>query len=392
MGSAVSLRDKPAKPGERGIEIPTLKFTVKPQCEALRSGACTLLDLQCVSRFGIKIVRISETERGRTISSKDYPDARASLKAGYEVWVLPHLAENVIIEDVNTVALTLLQSFDLIYTVEDDSVHVREGTRLSEFMRHFNLCNQDLKVDYLPGCTVTYIRPRAASICTRPFAEHVLLHLAKAYWMSNSQTAFACLLRRQGIVQEDRLVLQVLNMRNNFAISPIAVVHGGCGPRGLWELPEKTSTILCPGDRLVFLPPAPLEENRFNERIASLNDETRSLTLRCAERSLDDANLFPGSAVKHGEPEVFPVPVSAKPKAQPKRKRPTRRGRGGSKKQNVTQGHGGSGAADAADAADRGDHEDDEDQHSQASIALTWHNSDDQSIFHHGLMQGNNAI
>ena len=236
---------------------------------------------------------------------------------GYEVWVLPHLAENVIIEDVNTVALRLLQSFvawlksvwhlswlcrgrsrqksaihfeathkkkkppgkgnnqwrrdaltgiceslqpdakDLIYTVEDDSVHVREGTRLSKFMRHFNLCNEDLKVDYLPGCTVTYIRPTAASICTRPFAEHVLLHLAKAYWMSNSQTAFACLLRRQGIVQEDRLVLQVLNMRNNFAISPIAVVHGGCGPRGLWEVPEKTSTILCPGDRLIFLPPAP---------------------------------------------------------------------------------------------------------------------------------------
>ena len=265
---------------------------------------------------------------------------------------------------------------DLIYTVEDDSVHVREGTRLSEFMRHFNLCNEDLKVDQLPGCTVTYIRPRAASICTRPFAEHVLLHLAKTYWMSNSQRAFACLLRRQGIVQGDRLVLQVLNMRNNFAISPIAVVHGGCGPRGLWELPEKTSTILCPGDRLIFLPPAPLEENRFNERIASLNDETRSSTLRCAERSLDNPNLFPGSAVKHGEPEVFS-------KAQAKRKRKTRRGRGGSKRQ-------GQGGSDAADAADTGDHEDD-DQQSQASN-VTWHNQDNRSNLHPSLgMQGSNA-
>lgn len=198
--------------------------------------------------------------------------------------------------------------------------------------------------------------------------------------MSNSQTAFACLLRRQGILQEDRLMLQVLNMRNNFAISPIAVVHGGCGPRGLWELPEKTSTILCPGDRLIFLPPAPLEENRFNECIASLNDETRSLTLRCAERSLDNANLFPGSAAKHGEPEVFPVP-SAKPKAQAKRKRPTRRGRGGSKK----QVHGGSGGSDVvdADAADRGDHEND-DQQSQASI-VTWHNQDNLSNLHPSL-------
>ena len=91
MGTAVSLRDEPAQQGERGIEIPTLKFTVKTQCQALQSGACTLLDLQCVSRFGIKIVRISETERGRTISSKDYPDARASLKAGSLLALCFHL-------------------------------------------------------------------------------------------------------------------------------------------------------------------------------------------------------------------------------------------------------------------------------------------------------------
>ena len=33
---------------------------------------------------------------------------------------------------------------------------------------------------------------------------------------------------------------------------PHEVVHGGCGLKGLWELPEKTYTILHPGDRLIF--------------------------------------------------------------------------------------------------------------------------------------------
>ena len=42
-------------------------------------------------------------------------------------------------------------------------------------------------------------------------------------------------------------------MRNEFKISPLAVVHGGLGSLGLWELPESTKTILCPRDRLMLL-------------------------------------------------------------------------------------------------------------------------------------------
>ena len=45
------------------------------------------------------------------------------------------------------------------------------------------------------------------------------------------------------------LVLKILNMRNTFAISSLAVIHGGKGAAGLWEVPETTRTILCPGDR-----------------------------------------------------------------------------------------------------------------------------------------------
>ena len=41
-------------------------------------------------------------------------------------------------------------------------------------------------------------------------------------------------------------------MRINFSISPVAVVHGGRGLCGSWELPETTETVLYPGDRLMF--------------------------------------------------------------------------------------------------------------------------------------------
>lgn len=219
-----------------------------------------------------------------------------------------------------------------IYKVQADSVEVEEGTGLSSFMEEFNLLPEDLDVNYLPGRMVTYRGSRAASICTRPFAEHLLLQLRKAYWMSyisGYQPAFACWLQRLGIVQEGEFVLSVLSMRNNFFISPLAVIHGGDGSRGLWELPERTTTILCPQDRLIFLDTTPLEEAAFKACIEKLNEKESLLKLDCVKKSLDDANLFPCSAVE-------PKPKAAASKAAPKRKRPTRRGRGGSKRKAQT--------------------------------------------------------
>ena len=61
------------------------------------------------------------------------------------------------------------------------------------------------------------------------------------------------------------LVLKILNMRHTFAISPLAVIHGGEGAAGEWEVPETTRTILCPGDRLIFIEPHRLEEEKFQE-------------------------------------------------------------------------------------------------------------------------------
>lgn len=59
------------------------------------------------------------------------------------------------------------------------------------------------------------------------------------------------------------LVLKILNMRPTFAISPLAVIHGGKGAAGLWEVPETTRIILCPGDRLIFIEPHPEDGKKF---------------------------------------------------------------------------------------------------------------------------------
>ena len=162
--------------------------------------------------------------------------------------------------------------------------------------------------------------------------------------------------------------------RNNFAISPIAVVHGGCRLRGLWELPEKTTTVLCPSDRLIFLPPPPLEKDKFEDCISKINNNEHfhETELRSAERSLY-LNLFPGSMAS--EPEVFSKP---KAKAKPKAKRRTRRGRGGSKRNDT-------------DVPPRDDpHGPDEDDQSDESEPLTARNDDNQPNLHPevGLQMG----
>eukprot|EP00438_Fugacium_kawagutii_P021606 Skav212190 [mRNA] locus=scaffold754:561324:564057:- [translate_table: standard] len=331
-----------AEPGTLGIQIPALKFTVKENCRALTvEGSRTLVDLQCARRFGIKIVGISVRGDEGTLSSRNYPGAKDVLKAGYECWVLPFLANYIMIDDADSLALRLSEAYEHIYKVQADSIEVEQGTGLFSFMEEFNLSPKDLNVNYLPGRMVTYKGSRAASICTRPFAEHFLLQLRKAYWMSyisGYQPAFACWLQRLGIVQEGEFVLSVLNMRNNFFISPLAVIHGGDGWRGLWELPERTTTILWPQDRLVFLDTTPLEEAAFKACIEKLNEKESLLELDCVKKSLDDANLFPGSAVEpKPDANLFRgSAVEPKPKAaaaSKARKRPTRRGRGGKKRQ-----------------------------------------------------------
>jgi len=65
------------------MKIPTLKFTVKKDCEALKKGRNTLETLKSTSRFGVKIVKISEVRPHRAKGKKDdFPDRESRLEKG----------------------------------------------------------------------------------------------------------------------------------------------------------------------------------------------------------------------------------------------------------------------------------------------------------------------
>ena len=112
-------------------------------------------------------------------------------------------------------------------------------------------------------------------------------------------------------------LLLELNMRHNFDISPVAVIHGSCGTEdlsGSWELPEKRSTIVFPRDKLIFLREKE-HDCELYECTSKLSDEEFLSKLTVVELPLD------GEA----DADALEVPAS-------RSKRPTRRGRGGDKR------------------------------------------------------------
>ena len=46
------------------------------------------------------------------------------------------------------------------------------------------------------------------------------------------------------------------------------MIHGGEGAAGDWKVPETTRTILCRGDRLIFIEPHPDVEKKFQNCVA----------------------------------------------------------------------------------------------------------------------------
>lgn len=106
-------------------------------------------------------------------------------------------------------------------------------------------------------------------------------------------------LEKLGIKKEGgRDVLLALNMRNNFGISPIAIVHND-GDQDVLEIPERTSTILSPGDQLVFLMPDSAQ--------GTAQGITKCMyTLNQGELKIEELPLGQGAAV-HKVVKVLPV-------------------------------------------------------------------------------------
>ncbi|CAK9070751.1 unnamed protein product [Durusdinium trenchii] len=291
------------------IEVPTLQFTVKADCPALSKGPVKLKVLHSTGRFGIKIVRICGKAKDRTFQYpiRDYPDAEDELDEGYDCWMMPHLLNSVeLTDEAGRGASRLLQAYEHIYQIDPKTkrICVQEGGHegLMEFMHELDLQEEDLTCDFLPARPIPYTSSRAASICTEPFAENLVLHLRKLYWMSACQPALESIFQHLGMLEERKLGLRVLNMRHNFKISPIAVVHGGRETLGWWDLPEKTTTILCPGDRLIFLVPShELADADFKNSIERLNCDL-SPTTGTSEQSLEDGDLSGFSMVKPVKP------------------------------------------------------------------------------------------
>ena len=138
---------------------------------------------------------------------------------------------------------------------------------LRGFMEEFSLKDEDLELDMLPCCAepfCKYQRETAASVCTVPFAQNRL-----------EEEKDPQVLERLRSKESGKVELLALNMRHNFRVSPVAVMH--CGPKEfLFEIPETVRTILYPNDCLVFLESDPGDINQsmqnLNKGILELED------------------------------------------------------------------------------------------------------------------------
>lgn len=311
------------------MKIPTLKFTVKKDCEALKKGRNTLETLKSTSRFGVKIVKISEVRPHRAKGKKDdFPDRESRLEKGFHVWILPHLSARVRLSakdnkilDEKQVWKVFLTAYELenIYTIDAtkrNAVKVPAGDKdgrsdtervlqadLRGFMNEFSLDDEDLELEKFacaaePFCK--YELETAASFCTFPYAKKRLEEEMNPQLLDR--------LRKKG-----RVELLALNMRHHFGVSPVAVMHQpNKNDEYLVEIPETVWTILHPNDHLVFLESDVHTMKEIKESMQMLNKGIREWK---------DHELEGGGVVR----EVLTVEKVDLPEPPP------RRGRGGSK-------------------------------------------------------------
>lgn len=213
---------------------------------------------------------------------------------------------------------------DIFTVLDNKSVQVK-GEKLLAFMEHFKLEDSDLSLDWLPARVVTYRGSTAATICTHIEAKEVLREKQRKYVSLKSSELRQKYLddkASEGVYREADgcFVLLELSMRHKFKISPVAVVHRS---RGSWELPEKRSTIVFPRDQLIFLHQQD-HESEFDECTSKLSDDHFLSTLNVVLLPID------AQADLGGDPDAD---ASEVPSSSLRSKRPTRRGRGGSKKE-----------------------------------------------------------
>ena len=114
------------------------------------------------------------------------------------------------------------------------------------------------------------------------------------------------------------LKLMYMNMRHTYMVSPVAAIHNGLGLSGDWEIPERHTTVVYGGDRLLFLEPS---DESIHQACLRLTDITENQSLPFVTR--DPRQEENPRAQGHMQQAVVQVP-------HPQRKK-TRRGGGGSR-------------------------------------------------------------
>ncbi|CAK9080783.1 unnamed protein product [Durusdinium trenchii] len=242
----------------RSMEIPALRFTVKPRPASCRKGNASkgrwrVQQMQEALGSVGKVIRVRQALQEGDAVWVDYPDVEDELHQGDECWILPRLHETVEIDEQVPAAMQLLQAYAELYRVDGETrrVSVQETAHgLLDFMQSFDLTNEDLACDLLPAVAVRGRGPmpkaHAASLCSASTAECLVNHLWKES-SSDQELEDAC--RSLGIFQEETFGLVALNLRQTLKVSPVALVH-----EGRFEV-ESRKSILFPGGWLIFLRP-----------------------------------------------------------------------------------------------------------------------------------------
>eukprot|EP00439_Symbiodinium_sp_Y106_P082421 s217_g21.t2 len=257
------------------IFLPTWKFTAKAYTKTLEHITPTV-------RYGLKVVRIlhqSDTN-DKTLRCIDFPGKGEQLYEGDVCWVVPLLDDDVEIFDPGNCQEKIDEAFQKLYTALEDAKP--EACRLSRQTKAGKLANfrkdycKDGKLvqDNLPLHWATYDGILPAAVCTDKEADKLLMHVNGL----NKETAPVGKLQEElesglqtaerteflpyfqdpaagGGGEELTLLLRFMNMRNKYNISPVGVIHGGSGLTGIWEIPERWTTVVFKGDRIVFLEP-----------------------------------------------------------------------------------------------------------------------------------------
>ena len=265
------------------VSIPCLKFTVKRRETKKQNG--TLLNIELPRLHGIKVVRtVHNREQEQCANSVltprivDFPGPEDKICPGDECWILPILDNFVQMKScpyfqhrLRQVRDRLLQAYDRLYTADETGRATVVCNKLKSFVDLFAR-DAEVVLDWLP--VRWYMYPAEASpaaVCTKSQAKPLLERVAdnEQFW--------------HRFLDEEAHVLKLLymNMRHTFGVSPVAVIHGDgrneCRDwyAGAWEMPERCTTVVFPGDRLVFLEPADVSlkrrvEEMCHDRVTSL--------------------------------------------------------------------------------------------------------------------------